>query len=272
MIPKSEQPFWSGPDKTVRIMRRVLCDCVSGLLAAFSVSPIIMTVDKAVIESVSGSKTLWKSVQGTIVLMAKSPIRFVFSREFMWVFFVSGSTYMTANSIDSLCKISHTSDAIPKLVFVTAVNIAASLKKDRAFAYYFGKKVSNKVGSISLLLWLLRDVLNMAAAFVIPQRASKYFQNQGISKEKAERVSLFAFPVVFQFFLTPIHMLGFDFFNFHERKMKERIKYLRPTYLSTVGIRMIKMGGSYGIGGMNNKRFRNYFVSRFEGPAWDSSY
>jgi hypothetical protein len=272
MTSTTESNYWSGPEKTGRIMRRILCDCASGLLAALTVSPIMMTVDKAVVESASGNKTLLRSVKGTVLGIVKAPLRFVCSREFMWIFFVYGSTYMTANSIDSVCKISHTSDTIPKLVGVTAVNMTASIMKDRAFAYYFGRKVSNKVGSISLLLWLLRDVLTIAAAFVIPSRASKYFQEQGVSKEKADKSSLFAFPVLFQFILTPIHLLGYDFYNFKTRTMKERIGYLRPTYLSTVGIRMIRMGGAYGIGGVNNKQFRNNFISRFEGAGWDSSY
>jgi hypothetical protein len=263
---------WDGPDRYQKMMRRVLCDWAAGIAAAFTVSPIIMTVDKAVVESASGTKSVWRSAQATVLGIAKSPIKFFVSREFGWIFFVYGSTYMAANSIDSICKITHTSDILPKLIGVTAVNMTASILKDRAFAYYFGRKVNNKVGSISLLLWLLRDVLTMAAAFVIPSRASKLIQEAGFSKEQADKVSLFSFPVFFQLFLTPVHLLGYDFYNYKDRAFRGRVDYLKPMYLSTVGIRMIRMGSAYGIGGVNNKNFRHRLISRFEGSAWDRSY
>lgn len=272
MATESNEGYWNGPERSSKIMRRVLCDWAAGIAAAFTVSPIIMTVDKAVVESTSGSKSVWRSAQATVLGIVKSPIKFFVSREFGWIFFVYGSTYMAANSIDSLCKITHTSDILPKLIGVTAVNMTASILKDRAFAYYFGRKVNNKVGSISLLLWLLRDVLTMAAAFVIPSRASKLIQEAGLPKEKADKFSLFSFPVLFQLFLTPIHLLGYDFYNYKERAFKERISYLKPMYLSTVGIRMIRMGSAYGIGGVNNKNFRDRMISRYEGSTWDRSY
>lgn len=90
----------------------------------------------------------------------------------LWIVAVYGSTYMTANTIDSICKITNTSDIYPKLICVTAVNMTLSILKDWAFAKYFGRKVNNNVGKISMALWLARDVISMAAAFVIPSWSS----------------------------------------------------------------------------------------------------
>lgn len=73
-------------------------------------------------------------------------------------------------------------------------------------------------------------------------------------------------------FLTPIHLLGIDFYNFQNKQFSERIKYLKPVYLPSVGIRMVRMSAAYGIGGVNNRKFRNMLISRIEGLDWDNSY
>ena len=43
-------------------------------------------------------------------------------------------------------------------------------------------------------------------------------------------------------------------------------------YPSTLGIRMVRMGGAYGIGGVSNKNLRNFLISKAEGSAWDEGY
>jgi hypothetical protein len=267
-----KQSRWNGAEKRNRIFRRIRQDCIAGIFAAFSAAPIIMAVDKAVVQKTSGTATFTQSFKDTFTKLLKTPHRFIFSREFAWIFLVYSSTYCAANSIDSLCKINNTSDVIPKLIGVTAVNMTASILKDRAFAYYYGKKVSNPVGAISILLWLFRDVLTMAGAFVLPSRVAKLLQERKMEENKAKKITQFALPMSFQLVLTPFHLLGYDFYNYKDRSFSERVAYLSPQYISTVGVRMIRMGAAYGIGGVNNIRFRNYFISKYEGEDWDKSY
>jgi len=50
-----------------------------------------------------------------------------------------------------------------------------SILKDRAFAYYFGSNMKGKVGVASMGLWLIRDVLTMAGAFILPAKLSAMF-------------------------------------------------------------------------------------------------
>lgn len=263
---------WNGPDRHTRLMKRIGLDCISGLLAAFTAAPIIMAVDKAVVQNTAGTKTISASIKETSLSLLKNPLKFFTSREFIWILFVYGSTYMTANSIDSICKVNHQSDVIPKLVGVTAVNMTASVFKDRAFAYYYGKKVSNKVGIVSMGFWLLRDVLTMAGAFVLPSRLASIMADNGVDKNTARKVTQFALPVGFQIMLTPLHLIGYDIYNFKDRKLAERMTHLKLIYLPTVGIRMIRMGAAYGVGGNNNYKLRNYFISKIEGENWDKSY
>lgn len=263
---------WSGSDRARRIRRRILLDWAAGLGAAFTAAPIIMAVDKAVVQNTSGTGTIAGSIRETVGMLLRSPIKFFTSKEFMWIFFVYGSTYMAANSIDSLCKINHQNDVIPKLVGVTGVNMVASILKDRAFAYYYGKKAGNKVGAISMLLWLLRDVLTMAGAFVLPSRLANVVQEMGVEEPTARKMTQFALPVAFQILLTPVHLLGYDFFNYSNRSFGDRTAHIKRVYLGSVGIRMVRMGAAYGIGGNNNYTFRNYLISRAEGPLWNQVY
>lgn len=263
---------WNGPDRVSRICRRISLDWICGLGAAFTAAPIIMAIDKAVVQNTSGTQTIFASLKETTSFLIKNPLKFIASREFRWIFLVYGATYMAANSIDSLCKINQTSDVLPKLVGVTAVNMTASVLKDRAFAYYYGKKVSNKVGRISMMLWLLRDILTMAGAFVLPSRLASIMQKAGVEENSARKITQFALPVSFQVMLTPLHLMGYDFFNHKDRKMTERVGHLKSVYFGSVGIRMVRMGAAYGIGGNNNYKFRNYFISQFEGKDWNKNY
>ncbi len=149
-----------------------------------------------------------------------------------------------------------------------------SILKDRAFALYFGKSAKGKtVQPISLFFWLIRDVLTMAGAFVIPSRLALLLQRRmGLSEEIAQNTSQFFCPVFFQFALTPIHLIGYDYYNYPDKKIPQRVSYLAKMYPQSVGIRMIRMGGAYGIGGVNNRNFRDYLISKFEGNGWDESY
>ena len=254
------------------IMRRVGLDCFSGGLAALTVAPIMLTVDKAVVENSSGKTTIAKSVVSSVKSLAFTPLKFIMRRDFSWVFFVYGSTYMSANSIDSLCKITGTNDVLPKLIGVTAVNMTTGILKDRAFAYYFGKSGAGKVGKASILIWFVRDVLTIAGAFVIPSRLAKIIEDRGTDKSVAEKTSQFISPVGFQVVLTPFHLLGYDLYNNPTRKAATRGTNILSMYPSATSIRMVRMGGAYGVGGVNNKSIRHRFISAFEGEDWDDHY
>jgi hypothetical protein len=184
---------------------------------------------------------------------------------------------MAGNTIDSICKIYGINDLYPKLLGVTALNMTASVLKDRAFAKMFGaagNSSAQAVGAISLAIWLVRDILTVANAFVLPDRMSHSLVTSGVvdSDPVAKTITTFACPVLAQFALTPLHLLGYDYYNRPSMVFNDRINYLSPKYLPSVGIRMVRMGAAYGIGGVNNRQFRDYFVSMVEGPNWDKYY
>ena len=53
-----------------------------------------------------------------------------------------------------------------------------------------------KVTMLSMGLWLIRDVLTMAGAFILPERLSRAMQKRGVEEDVAETSSQFLCPVL----------------------------------------------------------------------------
>ena len=61
--------------------------------------------------------------------------------------------------------------------------------------------------------------------------------------------------------MTPLHLLGYDIYYHPHIGLKNRLLGILSIYPSTLFIRMIWMGGAYGIGGVSNWYFRDKFIS-----------
>lgn len=255
------------------VKTRLLCDTLAALGAGFSVAPMITPVDVAVTSAQSGKQRIFVCFMEQIRKMLLTPHKFFFDKPFLWIFSVYSSTYVANNTIDSLCKIYHTNDVMPKLVGCTAVNMTMSILKDAALARYFGTKPPGRVPPFSYFIWLIRDILSMAAAFVIPQRFAKVIQKQAnIQKSKSENFSQFFCPIFCQLFLLPIHLLGLDYYNVDKSNFKGRLSRIFKVYPGALPLRFFRMGSAYGVGGVNNKSFRNKIISKYEGKNWDKKY
>ena len=252
---------------------RLLLDTTSAFTAAFCVTPIIAHVDVAVTATQSGKSKMSQAFLEQIRQIALTPHKYVTSKPFLWIFTVYSTTYTANNCIDSLCKIYHFNDVIPKLIGITAINMYTSILKDSAFAKIFGTKPPSKVPLTSLGIWALRDVVSMAAAFILPQRLAKYISERNKTPlSKAEKQAQFASPMLMQFLILPVHLIGLDFYNVDKSNFMSRLKRIIPTYPKALPLRFYRMGGAYGVGGVNNKKFRNYLISKYEGKNWDSQY
>jgi len=82
---------------------RILLDCSSGFIAALTVSPIMYTVDRSVSESASGKTTLLLCVKNCLGDIFLRPKTFIRDKKWQFVVFVYGITYMSANTIFSVC-------------------------------------------------------------------------------------------------------------------------------------------------------------------------
>ena len=112
---------------------------VLGSISGASISPAIATVDRAIVENLSGATTQTASLVKAVKEFSHNPVTFVRARkEIRWVFFVYGSTYTTANCVEILCKEYGIPVAAPKFMIVSTVNILSTVVKDRFLARMFG--------------------------------------------------------------------------------------------------------------------------------------
>lgn len=243
---------------------RLIYDITSATMAGFCVSPFVSIIDKAITQNASGAMTLWKSLQNSIKNIFHSPIKFTKSPEFRWIFFVYSMTYISANNIDTFCQVYKIDPDLPKFFGVSSVNICCSILKDRAFAKLFGTKTPGKVPKLSLACFGIRDSLTVLCSFIVPNKLSFYLQVKGLSKKYSDTISQLICPCFVQIFSTPLHLYGLDYYNNSDRSSLKRIEFIKREYLKTTCARMSRIFPAFGIGGICNKIYRNYFLDNFE--------
>ena len=142
--------------------------------------------------------SIWSAAGNSFRLLLTKPLTFMKSFEFRWMCFVYFPTFSVSNIADHF----NVSDSIPhplqKLFAVFTVNTVTSLIKDRIYIQKLNPlKPIEPVPLNTLLLLFTRDIIAMAAAFVIPAMAAKYFaEKHKFSFSNTERFFQLALPPV----------------------------------------------------------------------------
>jgi len=154
---------------STKLGERLLGDVLVATAVTAGVAPFLTVVDKAIVESSAGTKTLVRSGVDSIRSMVQNPVSYVKSPTFLLMWSVYAATYATANSFKTLeehAKYNHerrhrhqqqqeqrknttassssSSFGIGPMgqigIFLgtTIVNSGASMMKDRAYAQMFG--------------------------------------------------------------------------------------------------------------------------------------
>merc|ERR1712014_349558 len=119
-----------------------------------------------------------------------------------------------------------------KLVGTTAAYTASSIVKDVAFAKMFSKEsaaaatnaVKRAVPLTTYGTFLFRDSLIIGAGFIFPQIVSRGIQSSTeMERAHADKVAQLATPMGMQIFITPIHLLGLNFYNTPQATLGERL-------------------------------------------------
>ena len=110
-------------------------------------------------------------------------------KELSVVYFVYGSTYLTANTTDTVCRTYGIPMAAPKFVLVSAVNIATTIVKDRYLARIFGNSTPGKIPFTTYGLWCFRDALTILAAFVVPNKMADFATSLGYNRKRSEVIA-----------------------------------------------------------------------------------
>eukprot|EP00547_Thalassionema_nitzschioides_P015492 CAMPEP_0194242264 /NCGR_PEP_ID=MMETSP0158-20130606/7853_1 /TAXON_ID=33649 /ORGANISM="Thalassionema nitzschioides, Strain L26-B" /LENGTH=351 /DNA_ID=CAMNT_0038977313 /DNA_START=73 /DNA_END=1124 /DNA_ORIENTATION=- len=250
----------------------------------FGFSPFLVAIDKAVVQKTAGTHSISRSVMESVTSMVRNPVSFVRSPTFLMMWGVYLATYSTANCCKTFMEhnekvqeknLSTTSSnsnnnnratttnvGFLSFLGVTAVNSAASMLKDKFYATQFSGASSSSATKVVPLvtygLWGLRDCMVIGSSFVLPDIVSEFIEKQGsIPKKNALQISQVFCPVVTQLFVTPVQILGLDFYNRPMASLRERFQFQCTHFSPIVVARIGRIAPAYSIGGVGNTYFRN---------------
>jgi hypothetical protein len=202
---------------------------------------VVAAVDKALAENASGRAKLWPSFFATLGEAVRSPIKYVMSPQFRWIWLVYGGTYLAANVTDTACAAAGVSPAMPKWLATSTVNTATCIGKDRAFAKLFGNTNAQSIPAAAYGAWLTRDLVSMGVFFTLPPIVAREVAKSTGDEKTAYYVSQFCLPLVLQFVTTPIHLLGYDIVNNPNNNAGQRVDFMKKDYFKNVSIRMVSL-------------------------------
>jgi hypothetical protein len=255
-----------------------------GLAVSFCVSPFLTIVDKAIVESTNGSRTILASGLDSIRYMARNPVEYLRSPTFLLMSAVYACTYATANSFKTLEEHSSyqreraaqsggpqpSSMQVGKVgVFLgtTFVNSSASVVKDRAYARMFSASATQSTTSFpraTYAMWMMRDLSVIGSSFILPDIVSNQLvESYEMDRSRALHLCQLGLPVAAQLVAGPFHFLGLDLFNRnldHKSTAEAIVDRSRKLYQGigpVVAARMARIAPGYGIGGVLNTKWRN---------------
>lgn len=92
---------------------------------------------------------------------------------------------LAANTISTIADEMSRSDAMPKFLGTTAINMPGSIAKDQALTKIFGVVGgAARVPAASFALFTMRDVATMAAAFTLPTPMSAKVRREEKTRER----------------------------------------------------------------------------------------
>jgi len=239
--------------------KRLGGDFLSAAISGLAVSPVISAVDRALAENASGKAQLWPSFFQSFREMAAAPIKFVKSPQFGWIWLVYSSTYAGVNACQTVCDVTNTDPAFPKWATSFVVNTSTCIAKDRAFARLFGTKAAGATPMMSYMSWFARDIISMGVFFTLPPIVGKQIANIVGDEDKGYYIAQIVLPLAVQFITTPVHLVGYDFYNNPNNTVKQRFEFMGKDYFKNVSIRMVRMAPPWSFGTILNKELRAKF-------------
>ncbi|KIH88847.1 hypothetical protein SPBR_07359 [Sporothrix brasiliensis 5110] len=275
---------------------RLAADAASGFTAAALVAPIIAIIDRSIMENASGANSLAGSLRASFATLVRRPQQILWSKPFGLICLLYGSTYFTANAVDTATSTAHNRPAshvtagAAKFAASSATNIGVCIYKDQVFVRMFGPPgaVPRPVPLPSYLLFALRDCMTIFASFNIPPRLGPYLDDKlGLGGEAAARQALsravsglavaqFAAPALTQFASTPVHLLGLDLYNRPWQASgpaghangpatwADRFAAVRRNWLVSSLARIGRIVPAFGVGGVVNMKMRKSLMTPLE--------
>jgi len=233
----------------------LLGDAVAGGVAAFPVAPLVSAVDRALAENAAGRVPLFTSFFTSLKEMASTPIKFLGTPQFKWIWLVYAATYATANSCQTICDHQKRDVKFPKLFSTFIVNTGTCIAKDRAFAKIFGQSVKY-VPPTAYGAWFIRDLGSMGVFFTLPPIVGAEINKRTGNEKYGYYTAQIVLPLACQFIFTPIHLLGYNICNNPQGTISDRITFLKKDYFKNVGLRMFRQAAPWSFGTILNMKLR----------------
>lgn len=181
-------------------------------------------------------------------------------------------TYTTANAIDTVSAhaeglpASTTTSTSTKVAAVTTTNVGLALYKDATFARTFGTtRLTRGLPAVSCAPFILRDGITLFATFNLPAIVAPMLPERFEGVISRMSVAQLAMPMASQYFCTPLHLLGLDlYYRLGKLGVGERMKAIRPTWLTASNARALRVLPAYGLGGVLNNDVRKWLMERVE--------
>ncbi|KAG9237810.1 hypothetical protein BJ875DRAFT_480995 [Amylocarpus encephaloides] len=254
---------------------RLATDLISGATAATMVAPIIVTIDKGIMQNASGQATLKESLKLSFKDFLLRPHNLVFSKPFALICMLYGGTYLTANSLDTITSTvqnkpaTHVTSGTAKFAASSAANVGLCLFKDQAFARLYGPGGPPRpVPLPSYVLFTLRDCLTIFASFNIPPLLgpviSKNMSTELSKNLSGQTVAQFMAPAAVQILSTPMHLLGLDLYNRGSKSIAwdERWTIVKKNWAASAAARMCRIVPAFGVGGVVNANIRKTLLQK----------
>ncbi|OQD73595.1 hypothetical protein PENDEC_c014G01963 [Penicillium decumbens] len=206
---------WNTKDLGLRLG----VDIASAASAGALTCPLITIIDRAIIEKASKGFPIRQTITSCLKSMITRPAAFLTSTPFLLIYTLYTSTYLTANTIDTITSTlrnqsySTVTPGPAKFISTTTVNMAICVYKDARFAKIFGAQSSSKstchpnpsatgpqIPKISYTLFCLRDSITIFASFNVPPLVAPFIPDVVAStKSMKSAMAQFACPALMQF-------------------------------------------------------------------------
>ena len=301
--PVAQERAWN----TSNLGLRLAADASAAASASILVAPLICVIDRyslnlllpflcnhtdrypsSIVTKASSGTSFTTCFRQSILPAVTRPHTFLVSKPFLLIFSVYASTYLTANTIDTLTatlksRPANTVSSGPtKFVATSAVNMSLSICKDSYFARIFNgaaaapSAAAAKIPKLSYALFAARDSLTIFASFNLPPligpqlahlppAIKKQFSRILSTEAGRNNTAQFIAPAAMQLFSTPVHLLGLDLFNRQGRLgFAERLARVTRDWGVSALARMGRIVPAFGVGGVVNGNVRRNLIGRLE--------
>lgn len=257
--------FVDGPYS--RIPKELGCAFAASLIA----SPLVSIIDKAMVEEITGIRSLMNSMGGAFKQMLVQPKAFYGGLSFRLTFAVYFGTYAVANlseaALDYNYERNEETRKIYKVSCASAANIGLLAWRDSVFAREFaGVNVGPRIPLRSIGLFAVRDSATMAATFYVAPKVSKHLQEErGWNKTKADVTSALTLPMLAQFVTAPLHIHAVDYYAHRTAPISEQALRIKNEMFKVCFARGIRVLPAFGIGSFTNNMFREMTIKQLGG-------